>query len=301
LGDNTTALKNSPVQTISGGNNWKQVSAGRQHVLAIKTDGTLWTWGRNGYQGTLGTNNTTDRASPGQTVSAGTNWKHASCGGAFSMGIKTDGTLWLWGDNLYGQLGDNTRVDKSSPVQTVSAGTNWKSVSGAEYHTAAIKTDGTLWLWGRNAYGELGINNNGFTNHKSSPVQTISGGTNWKNCFGGGQYTAAIKTDGTLWMWGDNASGQLGDNTIALKNSPVQTISGGNNWRLVGAGSYNMAAIKTDGTLWTWGQNSYGALGDNTIASKSSPIQTVAGGNNWKSVSCSQSHTVAIKDFNEDF
>jgi alpha-tubulin suppressor-like RCC1 family protein len=198
--------------------------------------------------------------------------------------------LWLWGYNNFGQLGDNTIAGKSSPVQTISAGTNWKLVGGGFYHTAAIKTDGTLWTWGRNSFGQLGDNT---AVNNSSPVQTIAGGTNWKQVSGGGFHTAAIKTDGTLWLWGRNDNGQLGDNTIAGKSSPVQTIAGGTNWKLVGGGWYHTAAIKTDGTLWTWGRNTYGQLGDNTVANKSSPVQTIAGGTNWKQVSCGANHTTA--------
>ena len=204
--------------------------------------------------------------------------------------------LWTWGRNNLGQLGDNTAVSKSSPVQTIAAGTNWKQVSSGFIHTAAIKTDGTLWLWGKNNIGQLG-DNTAVT--KSSPVQTIAAGTNWKLVSCGSNHTAAIKTDGTLWLWGYNSYGQLGDNTIVNKSSPVQTIAGGTNWKQVSSGgSKHIAAIKTDGTLWTWGSNIFGQLGDNTAVSKSSPVQTISGGTNWKLVSGGEYHTAAIR---EDF
>ena len=186
-------------------------------------------------------------------------------------------------------------------MQTISGGTNWKQVSLNTYFSGAIKTDGTLWMWGLNTTGQLGNNTR---DSKSSPIQTISGGTNWKQIATGssgsaGGYTAAIKTDGTLWLWGQNTYGQLGDNTRVPKSSPIQTISGGTNWKQVSGGSQNLpivAAIKTDGTLWTWGRNYYGALGNNTRDSKSSPIQTIAGGTNWKQVSCGYSSIAAITD-----
>jgi alpha-tubulin suppressor-like RCC1 family protein len=167
-----------------------------------------------------------------QTIAAGTNWKLVSCGWDHTTTIKTDGTLWIWGRNQFGQLGDNTVANKSSPVQTISSGTNWKLVSGGRYHTGAIKTDGTLWLWGRNSYGELG---NSTLTPKSSPIQTISGGTNWKKISAGHNHTAAIKTDGTLWMWGHNNYGGLGTNDIVQRSSPVQTVAGGTNWKEVSA------------------------------------------------------------------
>jgi alpha-tubulin suppressor-like RCC1 family protein len=291
LGDNTTTGRSSPVQTVSGGTNWKLVAGGGYHTAAIKTDGTLWTWGGNSY-GALGDNSTNFRSSPVQTVSAGTNWKQVACGFFHTAAIKTDGTLWLWGDNRNGQLGDNTTAHRSSPVQTVSSGTNWKLVASGRYHTAAIKTDGTLWTWGANYSGQLGDNS---TNRKSSPVQTVSGGTNWKLVACGGFHNAAIKTDGTLWTWGANYAGNLGDNSITSKSSPVQTVSTGTNWKLVAGGSSHTSAIKTDGTLWTWGHNGYGTLGDNSRTHRSSPVQTVSGGTNWKLVACGGFHNAAIK------
>jgi alpha-tubulin suppressor-like RCC1 family protein len=291
LGDNTRTSQLSPVQTIAGGTNWKQVSGGSQFTAAVKSDGTLWTWGYNA-QGGLGTNNTTRVSSPVQTVAGGTNWKQVSCGLYHMSAIKTNGTLWSCGYNHKGQLGDNTITKKSSPVQTVAGGTNWKQVSGGQYHTAAIKTDGTLWTWGYNPHGALG--NNTF-NDTSSPAQTITGGTNWKQVSCGYSHTAAIKTDGTLWMIGNNTTGQLGDGTIVRKPSPVQTVSGGTNWRQVATGYQHTAAIKTDGTVWAWGDGSLGSLGDNTSVRKSSPVQTISGGTNWKQVSCFNFQTAGIK------
>jgi len=296
LGDNATVSRSSPVQTVAGGTNWKQVSCGYSNTAAIKNDGTLWVWGSNRY-GTLGDNTTTNlfkgRSSPVQTIAGGINWKQVACGTSYVAAIKTDGTLWTWGSNIYGNLGDNTVVDKSSPVQTVAGGTNWKQVSCGNSTTAAIKNDGTLWCWGWNVDGELGINISGYGTNRSSPVQTVAFGTNWKQV-SAGYHIAAIKTDGTLWVWGSNTNGQLGDNTRTARSSPVQTIAFGTNWKSVAFGLYHIAAIKTDGTLWTWGYNYFGQLGDGTIASKSSPVQTVAGGTNWKSVAVSYGYTAAV-------
>ena len=291
LGNDNSTDQSSPVQTISGGTNWRSVAGGQYHTAAIKTDGTLWTWGYN-FDGQLGTNNTTKRSSPGQTVSGGTDWKLVSCGVDHTVAIKTDGSLWGWGTNFNGQLGDNTITNRSSPVQTISTGTNWRSVSAGDRHTAAIKTDGALWSWGQNINGSLG---DGTVVDKSSPVQIVGGGTNWRSVAGGQYHTAAIKTDGTLWTWGFNANGQLGDNTVTKKSSPAQTVGGGTNWKSVECGTSHTAAIKTDGTLWTWGLNVYGALGNNTNSNRSSPVQTISAGTNWKSVACGIQHTAAIK------
>jgi alpha-tubulin suppressor-like RCC1 family protein len=291
LGDSTVVNKSSPVQTIAGGTNWKQVTGGTGYVAAIKTDGTLWTWGYNGW-GQLGDSTFVNKSSPVQTIAGGTNWKQVACGTGHVAAIKTDGRLWIWGYNNVGQLGDSTFVNKSSPVQTIAGGTNWKQVACGYQHTAAIKTDGTLWSWGHNTRGHLGDST---ISHRSSPVQTIAGGTNWKQVACGQLHTAAIKTDGTLWSWGYNPYGQLGDNTRLDKSSPVQTIAGGTNWKQVACGNHHTAAIKTDGTLWLWGRNNNGQLGDSTVVDKSSPVQTIAGGTNWKQVAGGGAYTAAIK------
>ena len=158
----------------------------------------------------------------------------------------TTGSLWAWGAGNEGVLGDNTTQPKSSPVQTVAGGTNWKEVSifglGAG-PSVGIKTDGTLWTWGRNSEGQLG---NNATIERSSPIQTVAAGTNWKQVSASTSFVhcGAIKTDGTLWTWGRNDYGQLGDNTITNRSSPIQTIAGGTNWKQVSSGGYHIMAIR---------------------------------------------------------
>ena len=301
LATNNLIQRSSPVQTTSGTNTWKQVTAGPTGstfsgmTAAIKTDGSLWTWGRN-TTGTLGDGTTINRSSPvlvGGTTGAGAyTWSQVSSTGAACYGIKTDGTLWGWGTNASGELGDNSTINRSSPVQTVAGTNTWRYVAGGTLMAAAIKTNGSLWTWGRNNTGALGDNTN---ISKSSPVQTVAGGNNWKTVAVGGlnqiagagfgSHTLAIKTDGTLWVWGMGLYGQLGTNTGADFNSPVQTVAGGTNWKSVSAGYFWSAAVKTDGTLWTWGANNYGQLGDNTVIRAFTPQQTVAGGYNWNLVS----------------
>jgi alpha-tubulin suppressor-like RCC1 family protein len=290
LGDNTTTHKSSPIQTIAGGTDWHVVANGSFYSGAIKTDGTLWLWGDNYYN--LGDGTTTKRSSPVQTVAGGTDWIKLSCGYSHVGSIKDDGTLWMWGRNFSGALGDGTTTNIASPIQTISSGTDWSSIACGGYHTAAIKTDGTLWVWGYNNNGQLGDNT---TTNKSSPIQTIAGGTDWSSVVCGYTHTTAIKTDGTLWVWGGNGNGQLGDNTVTDKSSPIQTISSGTDWSSVSNGVYHTTAIKTDGTLWLWGWNNRGQLGDNTTTHKSSPIQTIAGGTDWAISACGYAYTTATK------
>ena len=202
--------------------------------------------------------------------------------------------LMTCGFNTYGGLGDNTATNRSSPVQTIAYGANWKQVSCGYDFSAGIKTDGTLWTWGYNLNGQLGDNT---TASKSSPVQTVAFGTNWKQLYSfTGQHMFATKTNGTIWGWGQGTSGQIGDNTSISKSSPVQTITYATNWKSIACGLNHTAAMKTDGTLWTWGSNTNGELEDNTTTARSSPIQTILYGQNWKGVSCGRSTTLTIKD-----
>jgi len=287
--NNTTSPVLNPITTITGGANWKQVSCG-YHTAAIKTDGTLWTWGRN-LRGQLGDNSGTPRCTPVTTFGGGTNWKQVACGTYHTAAIKTDGTLWTWGYNLTRQLGDNTGTNRSTPVTTFVGGTNWKQVACGDKHTAAIKTDGTLWTWGFNTNGELGV---GDGSQRNFPVVVSSAATNWKQVSCGYSHTAAIKTDGTLWTWGASADRQLGYIDNLEQGISVPTEVGGTNWKQVSCGFKHTTAIKTDGTLWTWGLNSYGQLGDNTTLARYVG-EIFGGGTNWKQVAAGQYHTSAIK------
>jgi alpha-tubulin suppressor-like RCC1 family protein len=290
----TTGNFSTPLTTFAGGTNWKQVSAGSVHTTAIKTDGTLWTWG-SGDSGQLGNAGYTVRSTPVTTFAGGTNWKQVSSGfGSYhTTAIKTDGTLWTWGRGYSGQLGNANATNRSTPITTFAGGTNWKQVSSVGYCTAAIKTDGTLWLWGSESFGELG--NGIVTGNTSTPVTTFAGGTNWKQVSCGYSHTAAVKTDGTLWTWGYGYAGQLGNANNTDRSTPVTTFAGGTNWKQVSCGFYHTTAIKTDGTLWTWGTGTSGQLGNANNTDRSTPVTTFAGGTNWKQVSCGVNYITAIK------
>jgi len=199
----------------------------------------LWLWGANDYGG-LGTNDTANRSSPTQ-VGVGTNWSRVSSGRYTTMAIKTDGTLWGWGFNNHGQLGLNDTVYASPSPTQVGALTTWSKVSAGSQITAAIKTDGTLWLWGRNNYGQLGTND---LANRSSPTQ-VGVATNWSLVSTGTYSTIAVKTDGTLWLWGYNNNGQLGQNDRVYRSSPTQ-VGSATTWSRVSMGRYAAAAITTN-------------------------------------------------------
>ena len=288
LGNGTTTSYSSPIQ-VGSLTNWKQVVPGKYVTSYIKTDGTLWSCGYNLY-GQIGNGNNSNYSSPIQVGSL-TNWKQISIGNIDVKVIKTDGTLWTWGYPSFGNLGTNDDTTPySSPVQIGSL-TDWKQVDSTFNTSAAIKTDGTLWAWGKNDVGQLG---NGTVTHYSSPIQ-VGTLTDWKQVsLAAGNFVSAIKTDGTLWGWGDNYYGHLGNGSSGnLFSSPIQ-IGSLTNWKQVSVGQHGGGAVKTDGTLWMWGNGYYGENAQGDTTNYSSPIQ-VGTLTNWKQVSCGYLHISALK------
>ena len=279
LGQNSTTSFSSPVQ-IPGtwklrqdtdvGTNMKSYNVHDNSLgWAVKNDGTLWAWGYNSY-GNLGQNSRTTYSSPVQIP--GTTWTflNKNNDGGF-QGIKSDGTMWSMGRGQYGRLGLNNLTNYSSPVQI--PGTTWAGVNGAAKHWYAIKTDGTLWANADNDWGQLGLNSVQSPGY-SSPVQ-LGTDTTWSTVSTSGACTVAIKTDGTAWSWGRNEIGSLGlsipGNDVGI-SSPTQLP--GTTWlnvTSVGENAFN--AVKTDGTLWGWGDNSEGQLGQGNQTVYSSPRQ----------------------------
>ncbi len=287
----------SPVQVP--GTTWSQAARGAEYIVATKTDGTLWSWGSN-QNGALGQNQSNvNYSSPVQIP--GTTWSTTEdkiCGGKYVVSaIKTDGTLWMWGENEFG-LGDNTGYStaaaRSSPIQL--PGTSWAHVGTQGRSTySATKTDGTLWTWGGNYYGSLGHNQGpAQVANRSSPIQVP--GTTWARVRSSSKTTLAVKTDGTLWTWGDNDKGQLGINLgqpSGYRSSPVQVP--GTTWSTNLSAAFDgntTLAIKTDNTLWAWGENQMGDLAQNDTVKRSSPVQIP--GTTWYGVGGGE-FSVAIK------
>jgi alpha-tubulin suppressor-like RCC1 family protein len=290
LGDGTVTQRSSGPVRIGALTNWAQVAGGVSDftTAAVKTDATLWTWGNNG-QGQLGINLgfSNNRSSPVQ-VGALTGWKQVSVGGQTCAAVRTNNTLFTWGGNNAGQLGHNNTIFRSSPVQV--SGTNWASVSAAFNNCVAIRTNGTIWAWGSTTYGKNGDNTN---INRSSPVQ-IGALTNWSQVAVGDSAVAAINTSNQLFTWGGNSVGQLGVGDSTDRSSPVQ-VGSLTNWSKAFAGSTrNIGCVKTDQTLWVWGEGSYGALGQNDTANRNSPVQVGSASSAWVDASLGGGHVIAL-------
>lgn len=213
----TGGKRSSPVQ-VGSLSSWAQVSAGSTHTVARRSDGTLWATGR-ATMGCTGQGDNVERSSFVQIGNLST-WSTISSASSHVLAIRTDGTLWSWGSHTFGKLGHgNGTVPRSSPVQVGSL-SSWREISAADTHSVAIRSDGTLWVFGMNTSGGLGI---GDIIHRSSPVQLGTLST-WSTA-GGRSSSWAIRTDGTLWAWGDNTAYILGIGAAGARSSPVQVGS----------------------------------------------------------------------------
>ena len=220
-------------------------------------------------------------------------FKKIVAGQDFFLAISQDGTLWAWGENGSGQLGDGTTTDRTTPVQ-ISTAANWAFIAAGDNHSAAIKTDGTLWTWGNDSYGQLG---NGSSGSVTSPLQ-IGTDTNWKEVAAGDRGSFAVKTTGTLWSWGTNYQYFLGNgqSTSYVSQAPVQ-VGSATDWNHIYGNAGHGLAIKNSGTLWSWGYNNYGQLGIGNTTDSDVPVK-VGTASDWKEIVTGDQVSLALKNDN---
>jgi alpha-tubulin suppressor-like RCC1 family protein len=248
-------------------------------------------WG-SGSNGRLGDDTITTRSSPVSVVGGFTDWCDASAGSAHSLGVRQDGSLWAWGANANGRLGDDTITTRSSPVSVVGGFTDWCAASAGIAHSLGVRTNGSLWAWGANNNGQLGDDT---ITTRSSPVSVVGGFTDWCAASAGTNHSLGVRQGGSLWAWGSNNSGQLGDDTITSRSSPVSVVGGFTDWCAASAGGYHSLGVRTNGSLWAWGLNSNGRLGDDTITSRRSPVSVVGGFTDWCAASAGDCHSLGVR------
>ena len=253
----------------------------------------IYSWGENS-SGQLGINDHgsfSSRSSPVSIVGDFTDWISASAGSIHSLGVRANGTLWAWGSNTSGRLGDNTLTNRSSPVLVVGGFTDWISAS-AGTHSLGVRANGTLWAWGVNSSGQLGDDS---TTSRFSPASVVGGFTDWIQASAGSGHNLGLRANGTIWTWGSNSNGRLGDDTTINRSSPVSVVGGFTDWIQASAGSSHSLGLRANGSLWAWGWNYIGRLGDNTLTSRSSPVSVVGGFTDWVQASAGWSHSLGVR------
>ncbi|MDP2233554.1 MAG: cell wall-binding repeat-containing protein, partial [Actinomycetota bacterium] len=280
-GGTGTRLSPAPVDA---GREWADVSAGLNFTLGLKADGTLWSWGYNN-QGQLGHGDQTARSTPAQ-VGTGADWISVAAGSYSGFALKADGTLWSWGLNTEGQLGHGDYVTwRFTPTQ-VGTDTDWAEILDAGSHAFALKADGTLWAWGDNFLGRLGL---GDEVNRNAPEQ-VGSFDDWVAASAAG-HSLGVRADGTLWAWGRGNNSQLGLGDTENRSVPTQVA--GTGWADVAAGSLYSLARKADGTMWAWGANDHGQLGLGDTTSRNTPTR-VGSSSGWTGVSTKSFSSYAI-------
>jgi len=292
-----------------------KIAAGMDFSLALKSDGSLWAWGRNenGQLG-LGREDWPHKANPTpRQVGTANDWAAVACDFGYSLALKTDGSLWAWGGSTFTptQVGTGDdwaaitaglalRTDGSlwalggnngvTPTQVGNAN-DWAAISGGYDHSLALKKDGSLWAWGQNGYGELGL---GSADTKAHPTPTQVGTDNdWTAVVAGYDYSLALKTDGSLWAWGWNLHDQAGLGDTTKRTSPTQ-VGTDSDWTAIAGGwGYNLA-LKRDGSLWAWGDNANGELGPGYTAHIDSPTR-IGSATDWAAITCGAGFSLALK------
>jgi alpha-tubulin suppressor-like RCC1 family protein len=264
------------------------IAAGREHSLQLWNEAEVWAWGANSY-GQLGDGTTTNRSAPVKVPL--TFVTNLAAGTHHSLARRSDGTLWAWGANWAGQLGDGTTTNRSLPVQ-VPGLSNVRMLVAGPNHSLAVRNDGTLWAWGSNGYHQLGVG--GSTANRLTPVQ-VAGLSGVVGVATGTEHSLALRSDGTVWAWGSNWAGQLGTGTSSWSSVPTPVrVAGLTNVVHVVAGALHSLAVREDGTVWAWGANWNGQLGNGTFTNFSPLPMQVPGLSGVRDVAGGLYHSLAV-------
>jgi alpha-tubulin suppressor-like RCC1 family protein len=292
---------NTPVLVPGGFTDWCQVSAVRAgfHALAVRQNGTAWGWGVNvsgACGGWIGDGTCITRTSPVSVIGGFTDWCQVSAGCNHSLGVRQNGTAWGWGRNVWGENGSGDGFDKNAPCIVVGGFTDWCQVSAGFGFSLGVRKNGVAMGWGA---GACGIRGDGTTiSVGTSPQAVVGGFTDWCQVSAGYFHGLGVRQNGTLWAWGNNVCGRLGDGTTVAKSSPVSVVGGFTNWCQASAGRDHSLGVRTNGTAWAWGCNACGVLGDGTTVAKSSPVSIVGGFTDWCQVSAERLYNTGIRKTN---
>jgi alpha-tubulin suppressor-like RCC1 family protein len=274
LGDNTTAQRTTPVAVQQGGVTFTSMTAGENHTCGLTGASQAYCWGSN-WAGQLGDNTTTTRLTPVAVQQGGVTFTSITVGTYHTCALTGAGAAYCWGLNNFGQLGDNTTTNRSTPVAVQQGGVTFASITAGWYHTCGLTGAGAAWCWGVNWYGGLGDNT---ATDRSTPVAVQQSGLTFTSITTGKLHTCGITGAGAAYCWGLNANGQLGDQTTTERHTPV-AVGGGVSWSVVvssEAAGHTCAVKLSSHLIYCWGWNSNGQLGDQTTTDRSSPVQASA-------------------------
>ena len=286
LGDESS--RDTP-QQVGDNANWEIASAGGQHTCGVREDSTLWCWGRN-FSSLLGLGVTSGSKSKPQSMDSSQNFRTIAAGVTHGCGTGADGTLWCWGSNQYGELGLGEDISGRDTPQQVGEDTDWESVSAGGWQSCGVRDDGTLWCWGRNWDGQLGV---GDESDRDTPTQ-VGEDTDWESVSSGITHACGVREDSTLWCWGRGNDGRLGLGDESDRDTPQQ-VGDDADWKSVSSGEGHTCGVQDDGTLWCWGAGLFGRLGQGDDESNRDTPTQVAQDTDWKSVSSGAFHTCGVR------
>jgi alpha-tubulin suppressor-like RCC1 family protein len=290
LGDNSTTLRYTPVSVLGAVKTFCQISAGGSHILSIDKNGRLWSWGYNA-SGQLGDNSTTSRLTPVSVLGAVKTFC-TICGGTnHSLSIDKNGRVWSWGLNTSGQLGDNSTTSRLTPVSVLGGVKTFCTIAAGFTHTLGIDKNGRVWGWGSNGNSQLGDNT---TTQRNTPVSVLGAVKTFCQISGGILFSLGIDKNGRAWGWGGNGNGQLGDNSVTQRATPVSVAGTVKTFCKISAGNNFSAAIDKNGRVWAWGINTSGQLGNGTNISQRTPVSVIGAVKTFCEIAVAANHTIAI-------
>ncbi len=291
LGDGTTFERSTPVDVAGLASEAAAIAAGYGHTCALLTSGGVKCWGANGV-GQLGDGTTTDRNTPVDVVGLGSGAAVIAAGWYHTCALLTAGGVKCWGANWYGQLGDGTTTNRSTPVDVAGLASGVAAIAAGGWHTCGLTTAGGVKCWGENGSGQLG---DGTIFDRSTPVDVAGLASGVAAIAAGGSHTCALLTAGGVKCWGANESGQLGDGTTTSRSTPVEVVGLASGVAAIAAGSEHTCALLTAGGVKCWGRNEYGQVGDGTTVERSTPVDVVGLGSGAAVIAADGSfHTCAL-------